>query len=360
MGKYLRKLWAFVGLLILLPFSPQALLAKQGDGETTGTGTVAADSPAAKQPKTLIPVVLSADSNYGPQMYITMLSMLQSAHGDTFYHLHLFIPSNFEQKYKDEIAKFVNKYECKITFINMGTAFSDLAPELGSPAAHYRLLIADSLKNYVKCIYMDVDILVRHDLVELYNTDLGDCYIGGVKDAGIFSKCAWIPGATNYVVFDLGLHQYVNSGVILMNLDLIRRDGLTGKLVSTIKHGIDGTKPFLFPDQDALNKVCCGGIKILDIKYNFFSIIPLMNRRSQKFQENMWDLVGKEQFEEACRDPWIVHFAGTKPWLHQFLPYAEEWWACARETPFYEEIMSKATRKTSPASESAPKASSAQ
>ncbi|MDR0679612.1 MAG: glycosyltransferase family 8 protein [Puniceicoccales bacterium] len=360
MGKYLRKLWAFVGLLILLPFSPQALLAGPGDGEAAWTGTVAVDSPATKQVKTLIPVVLSADNNYAPQMYMAMLSMLKSAHGDTFYHFHLLIPPNFEQKYKDEIAKFVNKYECKITFINMGTALSDLAPELGSPAAHYRLLIADLLKNYMKCIYVDVDTLVRHDLAELYNIDLGDCYIGGVKDAGIFSKCAWIPGATNYVVFTLDLRLYVNSGVLLMNLDLMRKDGLTGKLVSAIKHGINGTKPFLFPDQDALNTACRSRIKTLDIKYNLFSIIPLLNGRSQKFQEDMWDLVGREQFEEVCKDPWIVHFAGTKPWLYPSLPYAKDWLAYARETPFYDEIMSRASPKATPASESAPQASSAQ
>ncbi|MDR0715469.1 MAG: glycosyltransferase family 8 protein [Puniceicoccales bacterium] len=358
MGKYLRKLWAFVGLLILLPISPQTLLAGPGDGEIAGTGV--ADSPATKQIKTLIPVVLSADNNYAPQMYITMLSMLKSAHGDTFYHFHLLIPPNFEQKYKDEIAKFVNKYECKITFINMGTALFDLAPELGSPAAHYRLLIADLLKNYMKCIYVDVDTLVRHDLTELYNIDLGDCYIGGIKDAGIFSKCAWIPGATNYVVFTLDLHRYVNSGVLLMNLDLIRKDGLTEKFVSAIKHGINGTKPFLFPDQDALNTACRSRIKTLDIKYNLFSIIPLLNGRSQKFQEDMWDLVGREQFEGACKDPWIVHFAGPKPWQHQFLPYADEWWACVRESPFYAEITSKATPKAPPASESTTQASSVQ
>jgi lipopolysaccharide biosynthesis glycosyltransferase len=53
-----------------------------------------------------------------------------------------------------------------------------------------------------------------------------------------------------------------------MNLDLMRKNGLSKKLIAVAKHGINGKTPFLYPDQDALNKVCYGKIKFLDIKYN--------------------------------------------------------------------------------------------
>ncbi|MDR0715492.1 MAG: hypothetical protein LBF25_01785, partial [Puniceicoccales bacterium] len=118
--------------------------------------------------KNVIPIILSADNNFAPPMYITMFSILKNSNKDTYYHFHLLVPSNFEQRYKDEITKLGEKYDCKITFIDMGAAFTNMFPTGWPPSASYRLIAADLLPNYGKCLYIDVDVLVRYDLGELY------------------------------------------------------------------------------------------------------------------------------------------------------------------------------------------------
>ncbi|MDR0715759.1 MAG: hypothetical protein LBF25_03265, partial [Puniceicoccales bacterium] len=138
-------------------------------------------------------------------------------------------------------------------------------------------------------------------------------------------------------------NQYINSGVLLMNLNLIRKDGLSEKLVSTLKYGIEGKRSFKFPDQDVLNKVCFGRIKFLGPKYNLYAWLPSKVKSSQEIRKNLENFFGKDQVEEACTNPCIVHFAGPKPWKNQSLPYADEWWKYTRQTPFHEEMKDKSS-----------------
>ncbi|MDR1173724.1 MAG: glycosyltransferase family 8 protein, partial [Puniceicoccales bacterium] len=200
----------------------------------------------------VIPVVLAADNNYGPQMYITILSILKNSNADTHYDFYLLVPSDFEKRYENSILELGASYGCKINFMDVGTAFanSPLENDWAAPA-YYRLLAPSLLPNYKKCLYLDTDIIVRYDLTELFNTDLEDCYIAGVDERDtLIDEIRLSP------INLLGTNHYINSGVLIMNLDLMRRDNLVEKLVATAKHGIDGKRAFIAADQDAYNIVC--------------------------------------------------------------------------------------------------------
>ncbi|MDR0679767.1 MAG: glycosyltransferase family 8 protein, partial [Puniceicoccales bacterium] len=263
-----------------------------------------------------------------------------NADENTSCDFYLLVHPNFEQRYKDEITKLGKKYNCGVNFIDMGTAFADVLPGGWPAPAYYRLAAADLLLNYKKCLYMDVDILVRHDLGDLYDTDIDNYYIAAVKDMGIIDN-EW---QLRYTEFDLQIpdpYQYINSGVLLMNLDLIRKTNFVESWIFTIKHGIDGKKTLVYPDQDALNKLCFGKVKFLNPEYNLFSYRLSKIKESQELQKKLENLFGKEQFEKACLNPSIVHFAWLKSWRIPSLPYADEWWECARQTPFHQEILCK-------------------
>jgi lipopolysaccharide biosynthesis glycosyltransferase len=347
---FLKKLWPFWALLIALLSPKQFLL---GDTMPKNTASPIETVDRIDTDHAVIPIVLSADNNYAPLMYITMFSILKNANENTFCDFYLLVPPNFEQRYKDEITKLGEKYNnCKITFIDMGTAFADVLPVGWPAAAYYRLATANLLPNHVKCLYLDVDILVRHDLAKLYNTDIDGYYIAGVRDMPVIFNCK----NKKYMLATINLpntDQYVNSGVLLMNLDLIRKDGLTEKLISVAKHGIDGKKPFCYPDQDVLNKMCFSRIKFLNLEWNFLpcmsSLIQeaqeLVTQESQKFQKELEKFFSKEQIEKAYTNSSIVHFADApKPWVNPSQPYASEWWEYARQTPFYGEILQKQSR----------------
>ncbi|MDR0679611.1 MAG: glycosyltransferase family 8 protein [Puniceicoccales bacterium] len=339
MGNFTKKLLILLGLLVLLFVLWRIFPPTSRDGTDRGI------SGAMSRNKTVIPIILSSDNNYAPQMYVAMFSVLKNAHKDTFYQFHLLVPPNFDRKYKEEILELGKKYICSIDFIDMEESFSDVLPGSYPSVVYYRLMAPELLPDCEKCLYMDVDVIVLDDLKELYNTDLKDYYIAGVRDAWIFSRNPKERSEQISSILNIDARECINSGVVLMNLNLIHRDGLAEKLISVAKHGIDGKAPFPYPDQDTLNKVCCGRIKFLDLKYNAYACIFPELEQSQKFRKPAEVFFGKKQFAEACKHPCIIHFIGIKPWANPAALHANLWWEYARQTPFCEEILYKQVAK---------------
>jgi lipopolysaccharide biosynthesis glycosyltransferase len=154
-------------------------------------------------------------------------------------------------------------------------------------------------------------------------------YIAGVKDVEIQTKRTV---SELFETFD----QYVNAGVLLMNLKLIRDDGLMEKFMSEAKRQ---DVFYDFQDQDILNKTCYGRIKFLDLKFNLFPCIHIAAERDVGKCEKFEGFFSKKQFCEACNDPAIVHFASRKPWHEISTRFAIEWWEYSRKSPFYEMML---------------------
>lgn len=175
-------------------------------------------------------------------------------------------------------------------------------------AAYYRLLISEILpKTIQKVLYMDGDIIVRHSLLPLWNTDLKDYPLGAVIDSigdnpEFYQRLNYSP--------KLG---YFNSGVMLINLEYWREHEVVKDFLGILKEYGDNLK---FWDQDVLNISFSENKFLLPIKYNFMSGFLWMQAQYSSKYEN--------EVLEARKDPVIVHFAGSKPWeayqrnLHPF------------------------------------------
>ena len=270
------------------------------------------------QSKLIIPIVLSSDKNYAPFMYTTMLSALQNAKENTFYDFYLIVHPNFTDKRKEQINKLKNKYTCSINFIDMEERFNNL----GIPAASwYRLIVADLLPEKIdKCIFLDCDVCVCTDLSQLYNTDLNDNYLAGVLLRGynlsieheIHCKILNIPS----------MKQAINSGVVIYNLKQIRTDNITQKFIKLLN------KDWPSYDQDIMNAVCYGKIKLLPPKYNVMVKHLFINGIILN------ELCSKEEIEEAKNTPGIIHYLDEKkPWKG-FFKYGKYWWKVAIKTPY--------------------------
>jgi lipopolysaccharide biosynthesis glycosyltransferase len=275
-------------------------------------------------------------------MYITLHSILRNANSGTCYDFHLLVPSDFSQKYRHAIGDLCKRHPCRVTFVDMGERMKNAKAKKWPTPIFYRLLAADVLPDREKCICLDVDIIVRHDLGKLYGIDLGDCYVGGARDVAfeILDK--------NYAlaIAPKKSDGWINAGVLLMNLDAIRRDGMTEKWVAMSEHGMDGKQPFRLPDQDIINISCSGKIKFIDPKFNMLaSTFPICtasadNRRCYE------EAIGSKPLSIAMENPYIIHFAGKKPWKQTYDdPFVNEWWFFCRKSPFYEKFSSQCTTK---------------
>jgi lipopolysaccharide biosynthesis glycosyltransferase len=106
----------------------------------------------------------------------------------------------------------------------------------------------------------------------------------------------------------LGLEprDYFNSGVLLMNLDLMRRDGCTAALV---EYARANASRLIWPDQDVLNAVLGPTRRRLAPRWNCMTSVLRFPWAAYVFDA--------EQLEDARRRPAIRHFEGpsvNKPW----------------------------------------------
>jgi lipopolysaccharide biosynthesis glycosyltransferase len=184
--------------------------------------------------------------------------------------------------------------------------------------AYMRLFAPRFLDSTIgKALYLDADLLVLGDLRPLWEIDLAGFAVAATPDPY---------GQSRRLALGIGPDApYVNSGVLLMNLDLWRQHDLTGRLCAYIE---EAGEALLFHDQDALNVVLAGEILLVDYRWNLQAkmLRPRARRR----------LPEVAAITRAARAPAILHYTTVrKPWLFVMATPAKPlYWRYLRQTPW--------------------------
>lgn len=131
---------------------------------------------------------------------------------------------------------------------------------------------AKLLPKHSVILSLDIDIIVDGDISALWDIDLSDSYIAGVHE----------PSRSQ--------DDYINFGVVLMNLDKIRKDHIDDLVINALN-----TRHFDCPEQTCFSEICAGHIKLLPCEYNYTP---------------HGSITGETD------DPLIIHYAGIKYWKH--------------------------------------------
>lgn len=181
-----------------------------------------------------------------------------------------------------------------------------------SSAALFKFNLPSILANLEKVIYVDGDTLIRKSLNELYNWNIEDVWVAAVDDAidkirgGIYSSRV---GRTYF--------HYFNSGVMLLNLEKMRRDKVTERLID---YRINRKNYFM--DQDALNAVLKKKRSILPYTYNFMSTITDNLDLEGIIEE--FKLDNKISLEQFIDSVVIIHLTDVKkPWVYNIPWYTD-------------------------------------
>lgn len=124
------------------------------------------------------------------------------------------------------------------------------SPNMNSFYTPYCLLrlFADEVSGLPdKLLYLDTDIIINGDIIDLYSIDIGSYEMGAVED---------------YLGKWFKHRGYINSGVLLLNLPTLRETGLFKKTRECC-----ATKKMWFPDQDSLNSLVSKKL-MLPTRYN--------------------------------------------------------------------------------------------
>lgn len=245
-----------------------------------------------------IKICLASDDNYAVHMAVTIASILKNADdGDNLFFYIL--DGGISDEKKDKIAKLNKIKESDIRYIEIDTSIFrkfQLVQNYFTSAVYYRLMMADLLPDVDKIIYLDSDTVICSSLKELFDVDVTEHYLAAAEDIGFF----W---ARKYL--DRQIEKfYINTGVMVVNLKLWRRDILGERL---IKFGLETNNKLAFGDQDIINVVLKDKIKNIDLKWNvqtsFFEFYNVLNHPL------------KREIIKAKKNPKIIHYiTWKKPW----------------------------------------------
>ena len=190
---------------------------------------------------------------------------------------------------------------------------------------YFRFLIPELLPHYEKVVYLDCDLIIKRDISELYINDIGNNIMGVVTN---ITNNEMYNYAKN--VLKIIPERYFNSGVLLINTTQFKKEYVKERCLELLAK----MPKLACPDQDVLNMVCYEKVQYLDSKWNFQ-------------WHHQWDKSGgalaeyfQEQFDNSWENPYIVHYTSSeKPWKRPDKPLAKQWWAYARKTQCYEEIL---------------------
>lgn len=164
-----------------------------------------------------------------------------------------FAPITEEQRaYLEQIYTDVNP-ESSVTLLDAGDFYRSTlldAPNADTSYTPYCFLrlYADRFPQLPdKLIYLDTDTVLCTDIAKLYREDVADYEFAGVRD--------------RYGCHFFGIN-YVNSGVLLLNLKKIRESGLFRRALEAC-----AAKKIFLPDQTALNRLVKKK-RILPRRYN--------------------------------------------------------------------------------------------
>ena len=203
--------------------------------------------------------------------------------------------------------------------------------------AYYRLLTPWILEQYEKAIVMDCDIIVKHDLADLFSYDVSDYLAAGVVDV-VYQGMLNLNKNEDfkYCTEELKLddpYSYINTGVLVMNLAKMRESFSLSEIIS-----FSTTNKFRIQEQDMLNCLLQGRILFLPIKWNCY----VEGNDWVKEQIENAPFKSKKSYREESENAYLVHFASVpKPWDDPSIFRASEFWNVARCTKFYEILIGR-------------------
>lgn len=258
----------------------------------------------------MINISLASDSKYCRHMCVAMASVLENASDNVCFYI---FDGGISDVQKNKVEKILKNHpESSISYLKVENKIVEKLPLVDkhlSLTAYHRLFAASCIPDSVdKLIYIDCDTITVGDIKQFYDTDISNYYFGACLD-----------GNTKYHTERTGAPNYINSGVMLINLKKWREDNLEQKFIDYMNNP---NNVLGFPDQDVLNIVCSGNIKILDPSWNY----QTTGRRHSY-------LAGFDR-EDTVKN--ILHFLVRKPWrFHCRSPYQHLYYKYLLKTPWF-------------------------
>ena len=172
-----------------------------------------------------------------------------------------------------------------------------------SRAMYYRLLAAQLLPSSLdRVLYLDPDILIINPLRPLYDTDLAGNLMAAATHTGLLSGISDPMNRLRLANYEA--EAYYNSGVLVMDLDAMRREVRSAEI---FRYAREHEDLLILPDQDILNGLYGARIQQVDD--------GLWNYDARRFDRYLLVSQGEMDMDWVMDHTAVLHFCGKrKPW----------------------------------------------
>jgi len=266
-----------------------------------------------------IPVTFICDSRYVIPTAVAITSLICNKNPETHYDIYIVAADLSEM----ELEKF-HEFTESGTDIHIIKAslkkFKDIPQFIHiTPTSCLKFDLPELIPQQDKVLYLDSDVIVRKDLSDLFETDIDDDYAGVVKD---------IAQVDNH----LNIKNYFNSGVMLLNLKLMRENNVSAALF----HNRKTAKNLTFMDQDCFNIIFDHKVKLLPIIYNCcYTFITHYKSGYSLGYINKCFGTNYSSLDHIIKNSNIIHLAYyDKPWIYFDSAFVREWDEYFKKSPF--------------------------
>jgi lipopolysaccharide biosynthesis glycosyltransferase len=251
---------------------------------------------------TTIRLACAAELDYVPHSAAMLVSALDHR-GEAELAVDYMHPPELARGELDALGEMVEREGGRISFHEVPDEWVAGFPIEGftRKATWYRVFLPELVPDADRALYLDADAIVLDDLTPLWRTELGDHLVAAVTNVFQWDH-AGRPAA-------IGLGEdteYFNAGVLLLNLELMRREGTSRALRDFAVANADRLD---WRDQDALNLVLADRRLALAPRWNAMNSVLLYPWAADSFDA--------DAVAEARARPAIRHFEGpavNKPW----------------------------------------------
>ena len=273
-----------------------------------------------------MPLVFAVDDNYAPFLCVALRSIIDNASTDYYYKVYVLNTGICEEN-KKKIVSIAEELsdDLSVEYVDVADRMDAIKDKTAlrdyyTNAIYYRIFIPSLFPQYEKILYLDSDLIFLDDISKLYNAELGDNIFGAVHEEAMSSFEVFGEYAEEFL--DVPRMEYFNSGLLLINTKEYIQADVENKFINLmLAHKFE-----VAPDQDYLNVICKGRVKLLDVGWNK-TPIP-----EKKFNDE---------------DIKIIHYKlNFKPWRYDDVRYQDEFWKYAKRTPFYKDLIKMRERYT--------------
>jgi lipopolysaccharide biosynthesis glycosyltransferase len=251
-------------------------------------------------------IVNSADDNYVPHVGAMLHSLFQhdAPENICFHFLH---SENLPDKSLKKLGSLCERFGADFQPLKVDTSLLNGFPlsERFPVEAWYRVVLPSLLPRLDKVLWLDADTLALDSVLPLWQHDISEYPLAACPNPVLYSFRGLM---SQLDITDRS--KYFNSGVMLLNLKLMREENYDQQLRALGRKYFEWVR---FADQDVLNAAYINRYLPLPMEWNVLTHSYLNVPETRR-------VFGPVAYRKALRAPKVVHFTGTlkfKPWSYR-------------------------------------------